>query len=62
MSMDISGAFDNVSRPRLIHNLRERMVPAVLVRWIESFLQNRSTTIKTFEGESEKFDVLNEIP
>ena len=60
--MNISGAFDNVFKPRLIYNFRERRVSAVLVRWIESFLQNRSTTIKTFEGESEKFDVLNEIP
>jgi hypothetical protein len=24
LSLDISGAFDNVSRPRLIHNLRQR--------------------------------------
>ena len=62
LSMDISGAFDNVSRPRLIHNLRERRVPLTLVKWVESFLIERTTTIKLFEGESQSFAILSGIP
>jgi len=33
-----------------------------LVRWISSFLQERETTIKVFEGESEQFRVVTGIP
>ena len=32
LSIDISGAYDNVLRPRLIHNLRKRRVPLIIVR------------------------------
>ncbi|KAI5891867.1 uncharacterized protein SCHCODRAFT_02478998, partial [Schizophyllum commune H4-8] len=31
---DISQAFPSVSHPRLLHNLRRRRVPEVLVRWL----------------------------
>ena len=44
--LDVSGAFDNVSRPRLLYNLRKRRVNHALVRWIDSFLRDRSTIIK----------------
>ena len=62
MSMDISGAFDHVSWPRLLHNLRKRRIPLVYIRWIESFLNNRTTTIKLFEGESQPFATTTGIP
>jgi ribonuclease HI len=47
--LDVSGAFDNVSHPRLLHNLRKRRVDSTLVRWIDSFLRDRSTTLKLQE-------------
>ena len=62
LSLDISGAFDYVSHERLIHNLRKRQIPTILTRWISSFLQDRETTIKTFEGESEPLRVTTGIP
>ena len=36
----MSGAFDNVSHPRLIHNLRKRRVDLQTVMLIESFLKD----------------------
>ena len=43
------GAYDNVSRERLLHNLRKRRVSADIVRWVASFLSGRSTTLKLRE-------------
>ena len=45
LSLDVAGAFNNVSHRRLIYNLRNKRVPGVIIRWVESFLTNRSTSI-----------------
>ncbi|KAI7197882.1 hypothetical protein KC316_g4011 [Hortaea werneckii] len=47
--LDVSGAFDNVSHQRLLHNLRSRKVDEKLVQWIASFPSNRRTRI-TIDG------------
>jgi len=60
--LDVSGAFDNVSRPRLIHNLRKRRVNQTLVRWIDSFLSNRSTTLKLQEYTAPSAPIQTGIP
>lgn len=62
LSMDISGAYDHVSHPRLLHNLRKRRIPTMIVQWVESFLSDRITKLKTFEGESSYFDATTGIP
>jgi retron-type reverse transcriptase len=62
LCMDISGAFDNVSHTRLLDNLRKRRIPDIIIRWVTSFLQGRTTTIKVFKGESELFDTETGIP
>jgi exonuclease III len=36
--LGVSGAFDNVSHKRLLHNLRKRRIDEKTVRWIASFL------------------------
>ncbi len=43
--LDVSGAFDNVSHARLLHNLRKCRIDERIVRWIASFLVDRSTVI-----------------
>ncbi|KAJ8150722.1 hypothetical protein LV165_007476 [Aspergillus fumigatus] len=43
--LDISGAFDNVSHDRLLHNLRTRRIPQAYVTWLGSFLRGRSTSL-----------------
>ena len=60
--LDVSGAFDNVSRPRLLHNLRKRRIDLTLVRWIESFLSNRSSTLKLQEYTAPSAPVQTGIP
>jgi len=47
--LDVSGAYDNVSRERLLHNLRKRRVDQKIVGWVSSFLSGRSTTLKLQE-------------
>jgi hypothetical protein len=46
LSMDVAKAFDRVSHPRLLHDLRVNSIPETLVRWVGSFLGNRSTAIR----------------
>lgn len=45
LSLDISGAFDKVSHPRLLHNLRDSKLPSWTVKYIQSFLQDRHTSL-----------------
>lgn len=62
LMLDITGAFDNVSQPRLIHNLRKRRLDPQIISWIASFRQNRSTIIKTNECSSNPVRVSTGIP
>jgi ribonuclease HI/endonuclease/exonuclease/phosphatase family metal-dependent hydrolase len=52
--MDVAGAFNYVLHKRLIHDMRKRRVPEFIVRWVENFLQNRSTRLKFNGVESER--------
>lgn len=45
LSLDVAGAFDNVSHERLLHNLRVKGVPNAIVQWTASFLRGRATSI-----------------
>lgn len=60
--LDVSGAFDNVSHKRLLHNLKKRRIDPRIIAWIESFLDNRTTIIKTNEHTSGKFRISIGIP
>ena len=60
--LDVSGAFDNVSRQRLLHNLRKRRVNPTLVRWIDSFLSDRSSTLKLQEYTAPSAPIQTGIP
>jgi hypothetical protein len=62
LCMNISGAFDHVSWSRLLHNLHKRQISLVIVQWIESFLNDRITTLKTFKGQSQPFTTTTGIP
>lgn len=37
--------FPTVLHPRLLHNLRKRKIPIWIIKWVESFLKNRKTTL-----------------
>jgi Reverse transcriptase (RNA-dependent DNA polymerase)/Endonuclease-reverse transcriptase len=50
LSMDISGAYDNVAKDRLIAALRQKGIPRPILGWVNSFMSDRSTTI-VFDGK-----------
>ncbi|KAI1002566.1 hypothetical protein K3495_g5640 [Podosphaera aphanis] len=52
LSLDISGAFDNVSHERLIHNLRQKGIPRWISQFVGSFLERTtSVVLGTFKGD-----------
>jgi ribonuclease HI len=60
--LDVSGAFDNVSHKRLLHNLRKRGIHPQLVGWLSSYLTGRKSTLKLSDGIGEEFTVDTGIP
>jgi len=60
--LDITGAFDNVSHTRLLHNLKKRRIGGNMANWILSFLSDRSTIISLPEFISEVFKTGTGIP
>lgn len=59
--LDVIGAFDNVSKDRLLHNLRTKQIDTRIVAWINSFLTGRSTILCTNEHTTEKIDIFTGI-
>lgn len=37
LSLDVAGAFDHVSHPRLLHNIRAKGIPEYVLKWMETF-------------------------
>lgn len=62
LMLDVSGAFDNVSHARLLHNLQKRGLPLQLIHWIRSYLSNRRSKIRLSEGIGPEFEVRTGIP
>ena len=61
LSLDISGAFPNVSHDCLLHNLRKKGVPTPLVQWTTSFLTERKTSLVLGQWQSEMYRVTTGI-
>ena len=60
--LDVTGAFDNVSRLRLLHNLKKRRVDHRIIALIDSFLRDRSTTLKLQEYTAPSIPIKTGIP
>jgi len=45
LSLDGEGAFDNVAHSRLLHDMKKRKVPRLLLGFVKDFLRDRRTTI-----------------
>ncbi|KAF3352307.1 hypothetical protein VdG1_09169 [Verticillium dahliae VDG1] len=60
--LDVSGAYDNVCKERLLHNLRKRRVSQRIVNWVASFLTNRSTILKFQEYTDPSTAIQTGIP
>ncbi|RFU78212.1 reverse transcriptase [Trichoderma arundinaceum] len=50
LTLDISGAFDIVMRNRLVRRLREQGWPTLFVKWVESFMSDRSVLVRNGLG------------
>jgi len=59
--LDVEGAFPNAVTGRLIHNLKKRRIPSVLVRFIGSLLENRRTKMRFDDYVSESINITNGI-
>lgn len=59
--LDVEGAFPNAVTDRLIHNLKKRRIPTLLVKFITRLLTNRRTKIKFDDYTSEYMDITNGI-
>lgn len=55
-------AFDRVSHPRLLHHLRTNGIPEYIVKWAESFLTDRSTSVTVRRSTNEILLVNAGIP
>jgi hypothetical protein len=62
LSLDLAGAFDNVSHERLLYILRRKGFPKWLVDLVQSFLTARKTRIKFPGYESEWIQTQTGIP
>jgi ribonuclease HI len=60
--LDVSGAYDNVSPERLLHNLRKRSIDRRIIAWIASFLYDRTTTLKLLEFTALSTPIRTGIP
>lgn len=60
--LDVSGAYDRVSHKRLLHNLKKRSIDPAVINWIESFLTDRTTTLKTSEYATPRTRIATGIP
>src|SRR5690606_13590753 len=50
--LDVKGAFDNVSRVRLLQTMQQMRIPTPLVHWVEHFMTERSIQL-AFDGQRE---------
>jgi ribonuclease HI/endonuclease/exonuclease/phosphatase family metal-dependent hydrolase len=59
--LDVEGAFPNAVTARLIHNLKRRRIPTVIVRFVEKLLTGRTTRLKFDDYVSDVINIANGI-
>lgn len=62
LSLDMSGAYDHIVKNRLLHNLSTSGIPENLIRWIDSFMMNRTTILSSDNRDSDPLPVQAGIP
>jgi hypothetical protein len=62
VSIDITGAFDHVSHPHLLHNMAKRKLGGKWTAIVKSFLTGRSTPIRLPQGLQDREDIDVRIP
>ena len=59
--LDVEGAFPNAVTDRLIHNLKKRRIPTLLVGFVAQLLTNRRTRLRFDDHISDYKDITNGI-
>ncbi|KAI0993452.1 hypothetical protein K3495_g14732 [Podosphaera aphanis] len=62
LSLNVSGAFDNVSHERLIYFLRQKGIPLWITQFIKSFLDGRTTSIVLGSFKGGQIPTITGIP
>jgi hypothetical protein len=62
LSLDMTGAFDRVVPARLLHNMRERKIPEWIVKWVGSFISNKTTILCLPGYNTDAFPIYMGIP
>jgi hypothetical protein len=62
LSLDISGAYDHVDYGKLLQALSDRHVPDWILRFVQTFLTGRSTTLVLSAYQSDPFYIHTGIP
>jgi len=60
--MDVAGAFNNVHHERLIDNMKKRRISDFIVAWTESFLSDRTTSLRFNGITSENIEMDAGVP
>jgi hypothetical protein len=60
--IDMTGALDRVVPARLLHIMRERKIPEWIVKWVGSFISNRTTTLCLPGYNTDAFSTHTGIP
>ena len=60
--LDVTGAFDNISKDRLLYNFCTKQIDTRIVAWISSFLIGQSTILCTNKYIMEKISISIGIP
>ncbi|POS82575.1 hypothetical protein EPUL_004058 [Erysiphe pulchra] len=59
VTVNVKGAFDGVLRNRLLYRMRIQGWPANLIKWVNSFLLDRTAKIRLDELISDTFQILS---
>ena len=59
MSFDVKGAYNGVDRSVLLRRLRERRIPEVLIRWVDSFCSSQRASIVVNRYQSEEMAIVH---
>ena len=55
--LNVKGVFDNVFHVRLLHNLKKRDINKRIIKWIQSFLDDRLTIIIMSKKKSFRYEI-----
>ena len=59
--LDIEGAFPNAVTDRLVHNMKKRRIPAVIISFVARMLKGRRTQLRFDDYTSNWFEIRNGI-